>query len=81
MRRTTHTPTIAEIAEMTGLNQNEVREVVEALQVQGVLEVLEPGDRIVAAVQYGLPTRMAPNDFADLAPEADLKADRQDTKG
>lgn len=75
-----HVPTISEIADMTGLNQNEVREVVEALQVHGVVEVLEPGDRIVAAIQYGLPTRMAPNDYDD--PNlSKVKVDKGDTKG
>ncbi|NLV91314.1 MAG: hypothetical protein GX030_02825 [Firmicutes bacterium] len=61
-----HVPTIAEVAKQTGLNQNEVREVVELLQVYGVLEVLEPGDRLVAGVRSGLPTGMNPEDIVEL---------------
>ncbi len=72
-----HVPTIAEIAKQTGLNQNEVREVVEALQVHGVVEVLDPGDRIVVGMHSGLPTRMAPNDFAELDPAEEAAEERK----
>ena len=52
--------TVGEIARLTGLNEEDVRAVVRALEERGVVARLEPGDRIVPGVQQGMSTSATP---------------------
>lgn len=62
--------TVKELAKDSGLNQEQVREVVRALAQHGIVIVEEPGDRVVAAIQGGVATAATPTtSVEDVVPE------------
>lgn len=56
-----HIPTIAEIAHETGYTEDQVREIVEALEHRGVLFTVEPGDRIAVGSHAGMSSAADPS--------------------
>jgi DNA-binding transcriptional regulator YhcF (GntR family) len=75
-------PTVSELADDTGLNQNEVRKVVRALEKYNIIAVEEPGDRITAALQQGFSTTATPTTVKpEVAPDFDIPRTHDREKG
>ncbi|MGI6037355.1 MAG: hypothetical protein ACOYD6_03925 [Limnochordia bacterium] len=77
-----HKPTVAEVAEASGLSQAQVRMVIRTLADMGIIAVTEPGEIIESAVQpgtadYGTPD---PLDYT-LNEDLTVDEDKGDTKG
>lgn len=75
-----HWPTVKEIASQTGADELTVRRVVDALELAGVVERIEPGDRIATGVLLGVASEAAPDVVEDAGVDASVRPDAGDTK-
>lgn len=69
-----------EISSQTGLDELQVRRVVDALERAGIVERIERGDRVATGVVGGTASEAAPSVVEDGGLEGSVRRDAGDTK-